>query len=343
MRRAVAGLAALACCGIAAADMLVVSPHSGAMQIYRLADDGAKAAALTQGPGDNANAVWSPDGSRIAFISTRDRSPQVYVMNADGSSQRRLSGPSDSNSNPAWSPDGRSVAYTSARNAQHGIYRADAKSGLEVRLTATSVEANTLAWSPDGDTIAFVSASGARESNVFGLDLRSGAVRNLSQSKGSGDHSPNWSPDGQWLVYVVSAGRKGINLHLMKADGSEKRALTTTVLSNSMPTWSPDGKSLAYVSNVDGGERGDIFVMDLASGSSRNLTRHPHEDFEPAWAPDAKSIVFTSFRSGVSQVYRTTLDGKVEPVSRSGQYESTPLPQPDAGATQRVDARQSSH
>ena len=336
-------LALLALVGVVAAqadELLFSSTVSGSMQLHALSEGGKSARALTTGPGDNDNAVWSADGRRIAFVSTRDGRPQVYVMNADGTGQLRVSGPGDFGQSPAWSADSRSLAYTSHRDGKHGLYTQLLGSGQE-RLVLTAIGGVTsVAWSANGEKLAFATSTGVRKGNVLIADLRTGTTVPLALEEGASNFRPVWSPDGGRLAYIASAGRKGINVYTCKADGSDVKAVTKTIYSSAAPAWSPDGKTIAFTSNLEAGDRSEIFVADVASGNVRNLTQHEHEDIEPAWAADSRSIYFVSFRSGTSQLYRVALDGTTQRVSLAAHYESTPLPRPGAAASVTAAATQ---
>lgn len=326
----------------AATEIVFSSPKSGAMQLYSFVEGGTPTRALTSGPGDSDEAAWSPDGAWLAFVSTRAGSPQVYVMQADGSGQRRISMESDSSSSPAWSPDGKRLAYSSHRAGKHGVDVADL-SGLSNsgdlaaasvappwrRLAELPLGASGLSWVPNGVQISFAAASGGRRSVIFTLDTQSGAVRDFPQAKEVSASNAVWAPDGQRMAFVESAGRAGVNVYIADADGMNRQAVTKSILLSGSPAWSPDGRYLAYTSVTHNGERGDIFVYELASRVSRNLSNHPHEDTRPAWGPDSQQIYFMSFRSGTSQLYRASLDGVVDLVSLdSKQHEETPLPRP---------------
>lgn len=311
-------------------ELIFSSPRTGSMQLYALGSAEPLVRQLTQGAGDSDSAVWSPDGQRIAFVSTRTGTPQVFVMNADGTGQRRISGDSDINRNPVWSADGASLAYGSARTGGHGIYRYDFATGAEARLSQHEDGPADLAWSPDGARIAFTASVGNRESAVFLLDVKSGKVSPISRLGAGSDLQPLWSPDGRHLLYVKSAGRSGVNLILADADGTNARALTQGVRTSGSPVWAPDSRRIAFASNMLSGERMDVFVLDIGGGPHVNVSAHPHEDYDPAWAPDGRSVYFVSFRSGVSQLYRASLEGDVQRVSRSAQYEGRPLPRPAA-------------
>jgi Tol biopolymer transport system component len=66
--------------------------------------DGSNPVNLTDNPADDYFPAWSPDGTRIAFVSYRDGNPEIYVMNADGSNPARLTDNPASDYSPSWSP-----------------------------------------------------------------------------------------------------------------------------------------------------------------------------------------------------------------------------------------------
>ena len=94
----------------------------------------------------------------------------------------------------------------------------------------------------------------------------------------------------------------------VRADGSQRRRLTSDPAPEFDPTWSPDGSKLAYRSEVD--ENAEIYVMNADGSGKRNLTRNPAEDYSPAWSPGGKRIAFASSRSGVlNDIYVMNADG----------------------------------
>src|SRR5687768_12305739 len=81
-------------------------------EIYIISVENGSLHNLTHNRTDDEHAVWSPDGSQIAYVSDRDGSSDIFVMSADGSNQRRLTY-HGSNQFPVWSPDGSQIAYIS--------------------------------------------------------------------------------------------------------------------------------------------------------------------------------------------------------------------------------------
>jgi WD40 repeat protein len=97
--------------------------------------DGSSPIRLTNNLALDYEPSFSPDGSKIAFASTRDGNFQIYVMNADGSNQINLSNNLASERHPSFSPDGSKIAFVSNRDGNNEIYVMNADGSNQIRLT----------------------------------------------------------------------------------------------------------------------------------------------------------------------------------------------------------------
>jgi Tol biopolymer transport system component len=115
-------------------------------EIYLINPDGSDLVGLTEPPNSDENPVWSPDGSRIAFVSTRDGNPEIYLMQADGSGVVRLTADAGNDHYPTWSPDGERLAFVSDRGGNGDVYVIGADgSGLR-QLTHSAADEYAPAW-----------------------------------------------------------------------------------------------------------------------------------------------------------------------------------------------------
>jgi len=122
---------------------------SGNVEVYVMNANGSGVTRLTNSAGPDDWASWSPDGTKLAFASTRDsQSPfyEIYVMNADGTGATRLTDDPNSASRPAWSPDGSTLAFESTRDGDAEIYVRNAD-GSVINLTNNTVPDAEPAWS----------------------------------------------------------------------------------------------------------------------------------------------------------------------------------------------------
>ena len=116
------------------------------------------------GQGMDTSPVWSPDGTRIAYMSDRGGDFNIYIMDIDGDKDRQLTVDPNADVSPVWSPDSSKIAFVSARVGYENIYVMDADGGNLQQLTDDPVWAlnppRSPAWSPDGTRIIFISSLG---------------------------------------------------------------------------------------------------------------------------------------------------------------------------------------
>lgn len=288
-------------------------------EIWLMAADGSERRRLTDAepPGNDAagsmSPAWSPDGTQIAFaaqIGTTEedqRQTEIYVMHADGTDRRRLTTNKALDGSPDWSPDGERIAFAritepGTASARSGIVVIDADGGNEVQLTQAVVPSSDLgpAWSPDGSQIAFTRAAPS-----------------------AGSENPRAG------IYVVSP------------EGGEPRKLTDD---GTEPDWSPDG-ALAFTSYRDGfgrtcfhecGTSGEIYVLDVESGTATRLTESEANDGSPAWSPDGSLIAFASDRSDPqeheNEIYVMTAAGDdVRRITQNTVWDLEPAWRPSLG------------
>jgi len=139
-------------------------------EIYVMEANGAGVLNLTNDPADDGDPSWSPDGTRIAFRSSRDGDPgssRIYVMNADGSGVTRLSSDAwDADAEPAWSPDGTMLALSRVAcdwwsGCMRSIWIMSSDGSGAGQLTGSEYENhNHPVWSPDGRSVAFAGIEG---------------------------------------------------------------------------------------------------------------------------------------------------------------------------------------
>ncbi len=181
--------------------------------LWRVGSTGGKAHRLTSHPAEDSQPLYSPDGGRLAFVSTRAGARQVFVMDLAGGAPQQLTFHSEGSSLQDWYPDGKAVLVSGSRD--HFWRRAGrffkkplgALSPPELLFNAHGVAGKL---SPDGTRLLFVREgsrwwrkqyTGTQAGQIWSCDLEKKAFRRHSQ----GEHEerwPLWAPDGKRAYFV---------------------------------------------------------------------------------------------------------------------------------------------
>lgn len=246
--------------------------------IFTVGIDGSSPRQLTNAPGQDFSPAWSPDGSRIAFVSERDGNANLYLMNADGSGQVALTTDPSDELGPAWSPDGSHIAFISNRSGEPLIYLMSASGGPARLLSPpeTTITAGSLSWAPDGTRIVFESTNTrAPGLYILGLD---GTLHRLTDQ--AGDITPAWSPDGSQIAFYGSRNNLS-GLYLIRPDGSGLREVNVNFDTDGAPSWSPDGTAIAMGYSADG----MVTITGLQHTAIQQVPTPHSNSFTPAWSP----------------------------------------------------------
>ncbi|MCK4537743.1 MAG: PD40 domain-containing protein [Candidatus Krumholzibacteria bacterium] len=248
------------------------------------------------------------------------------------------------NSKPVFSPDGRNIVFYSDRSGLQGIYLMNSLTGeVTGKLLSSSMSSefeyirtlkSSLSWSPDGKSIVFVAKSDGKD-KLFIMKVPGGEILKKIELPLDFFFNPSWSPigesiaivgtiDGQTDIYVYNIGKQSL---LRVTDDLEDEKYLS---------WFPGGTRIAYTrfpqvavqhgfnQGDDGNPRltgvdftsmrnlldvtGDIWSIDLDSGEKELLIATPGNDESPLIISDGKEIIFTSDETGVSNLYRGSLE-----------------------------------
>lgn len=162
--------------------------------------------------------------------------------------------------------------------------------------------------SPDGSQVVFAAEMPSAEIYVINVDGTN--LRKLTENEDV-EWTPSWSPDGKLIAFSSTAGdsRKLVHqLHIMNADGSDIRRVTTGEPSFD-PAFSPDGRKLVFHRLVSGNP--EIFTVSIDGTNLFRVTRNAAVDAHPDWSPDGTQIVFSSRRDGnLWQTFVTDVEGR---------------------------------
>jgi TolB protein len=265
---------------------------AGASDIYTVCPDGNDLTNLTNDSYQDGYPAWSPDGSKIAYVSSRAGMSQIYIILEDGSSPRQLTS-DHSNDHPIWLSDGKQIAFrTTDQNGLWWWRILDLKKGAVSNYSSPSYDFffQTPAWSPDGHAIAYMSLVEQEQRNDGSSQIHVKDINDFSDTALTADVwaniNPIWSPDGERIAFLSE--RDGIYnlfaLYVMNKDGTMVRKLSEPVYpETTLFSWSPNGEQIAIDADAAVGK---ITLVDVNTGEARLLLL-PHGDqaSQPAWQP----------------------------------------------------------
>ncbi|MEO8457241.1 MAG: hypothetical protein ABI559_05455 [Chloroflexota bacterium] len=264
-------------------DIVFDSDRTGAEQIYRIPNNGGTAIPLTDA-GRNYSAVWSPDGTRIAFVSERDGNAEVYVMNADGSGETRRTTNDGQDSGPAWSADGQKIVFlrrTEPTDIELWIVNASGGANPQMLIGSSGVDTMP-SFSPDGTKIAYGhNDPGENDTDIFVADADGSNPMRITDND-TPDYNPNWSPDSSQIVYMCDPGDANREICVVDAGGGTPQQLTNNApISDEDAAFSPDGTRIVFYSDRPDTDTFGIYTMDTSGGDLQPVTTD--NAYEPDW------------------------------------------------------------
>ena len=231
---------------------------------------------------------YSPDGSRIAFESTRSGSYEIWMCRSDGTNLVQFTHFNNVTGTPRWSPDGQQIAFDSRAHGNADIFVMDSQGGLPRQLTNETSADVIPNWSRDGRWIYFASArSGVWE--IWKMPSAGGAVAQVTRHGGYGGFE---SLDGKFLYYTKYPAVSGI--WRMPTSGGEETLIVAGVEPEFWGYWAVAEKGIYY---LDTTAKPAIAFFDF---TSRQVTRIVEFQNRPARevtglaaSPDARTILYT--------------------------------------------------
>jgi Tol biopolymer transport system component len=265
------------------------SDREGRHRLFVL-DQAGDTSRLTDGTDHHdEEAAVSPDGTRIAFTTTRFdyRTWDIAVWDLAAGSARRVTSHVAFERQPAWQPDGSALLFASEQDGTQAIFRVPVEGGRTERVSPGPNRTLMPAVSPDGRLLAFV--EGSRDGlRVFVQDLATGKPRAITPPLET-PATPRWSPDGRQIAFTRFAPDGTSTLAIVVVATGEMRAYPIDgIAAVREPAWSPDGQWLAASASSEIGAREDwdlILLRPDAPAAAVRITHGPARDRAPAWMP----------------------------------------------------------
>ena len=224
--------------------------------------------------------AWSPDGTRLAYVSFERRKPVVYVQSLTTGQRTAVANFLGSNSAPAWAPDGRRLAVVLTKEGGSQIFTIDAEGrGQPVRITTTQGIDTEPNWSPDGQWIIFTSDRGGSP-QIYRMQATGGQAQRLT-FEGTYNVSPRYSPDGKSFTFIQRNGSR-FNVAVQDFASRQAQVLTDGGVDES-PSFAPNGRMILYASEVRG--RGILAAVSSDGRVKQRFTETGGDVREPAWGP----------------------------------------------------------
>ena len=227
---------------------------------------------------------WSPDGTRLAYVSFELKKPVIYVHTLSSGQRKAVANFKGSNSAPAWSPDGRTLAVTLTQDGLSQLYLIGADgSGPARRLTSSSGIDTEPVFAPDGKSIYFTSDRGGAP-QIYRVSPSGGDAARVTFGS-SYNVSPRVSPDGKLLAYVTRReGRYLVAVREVSANGAER--LLSDAGHEESPSFAPNSRWVMYATRSGG--RDSLVAASVDGRVRQRMTSSAGDIREPTWGPFAK-------------------------------------------------------
>ncbi|MFN8179833.1 MAG: Ig-like domain-containing protein [bacterium] len=258
---------------------------------------------LTAGdPQEDSNPTWSPDGTQIAFQSSRSSGElNLWVMNADGSGATQLTTNTNEDRHPAWSPDGTRIAFDSNRAGTYDVWLLPIAMGEAgaTNLTFGNDDDVEPAWTPDGTTIYFASKRGGGDFNLWRQGVGSSTATQVTSLAGD-EQAPAISADGTMLAFTSPLNFASPHVYTTVIGSTDVAPLTGTIgVIEADPAWAPAGSVIVFSHGTGGNS--DLYLKPVdpnVAAVQGTFSSGVLGDGGAAWNPAGDTIAYHSDRDG---------------------------------------------
>lgn len=267
---------------------------SDSNEIFVVNPDGTNAKRITNNGTYDAHPMISPDGTQIAFHSSRNNGSRgedvdLFVMDADGSNVQEVTKLSTYYGYFDWSPDGKKLVYGDAPNGTDNLYVINVDGTGKTQLTSNSGTDVEPHWSPDGSRIVFASDRDG-DYDLYTVDPNGNNLQRITDDQYD-NQQPRWSPDGSKIAFMSDRGGGWNRVYTIEVKTGTITQVTGGNSSNDSadrwPSWSPDGSEIAFGSTAFNGVGSEIYrVPSDGSGTPEKVTDSFDDNARrPFWSP----------------------------------------------------------
>lgn len=224
--------------------------------------------------------AWSPDGTKMAYVSFETRKPVVYVHTLATGQRIAVANFRGSNSAPAWAPDSKTLAVSLTRDGSSQVYLVSADGSSSPRRLISSSGIDTEPeFAPDGRSLYFSSDRGGSP-QIYSIDIEGGAARRITFGSAY-NVSPKISPDGRIMAFITR--RKGKYFVALKDLESGDESILSDGGREESPSFAPNGRWLMYATRESG--RDLLMAASVDGRIKQRLTADRGDIREPTWGP----------------------------------------------------------
>ena len=284
--------------------------------IWMIDHSGNQHIALTSGKASHYGLQWSPDGKRLAYISSSEGKSQLFIRWMDSGLSASITNVPGSPAGLRWSPDGRHLLFSQSVAAPAAVIGQVPAPPKGAQWAAPAQIITQLRYKQDGAPIT----GGEAYTHLFVVAADGGAPRQLTS--GNTDHgNACWTPDGKHILYTAdysATAATDINnerIYALNLESGERRMLLDRRGPYQRLSLSPDGRQLAFTGFEDqflGYQQTELYVVQRDGSGLRVISDKLDRDIgQIAWAADGKGLCFQYDEHGVSKMAHMSLQGQV--------------------------------
>ena len=295
--------------------------------IYVFDINGSSKKRIVDNDASDYNARWSPDGKKIAFISTRDGAPQIYVMDYPDGQPVKVTDMENGVANMAWSPDGKYFSFTSdVKLDKFETEKYPDYPAANVRIYDDLPVRHWDHWVDEYYSHLFIIPVEGGEPK----DLMEGEKYETPLQPFGGGEEIAWSPDSKEIAYTSKKVQDfetstNSDIYLVNIESGDTKNITEGMMGfDKYPAYSPDGGYIAFTSQRRAGFESDRIRLMLFDRDDEEITEMTGAldqwVYEYTWAPNSTEIYFTASNEGKVPVYKLDIRDRSWQIFTSGQY-----------------------